>query len=157
GHICAVMRQRWTRRTLSLLTALFVASFLLLCAGSLMLLRERMFADVARNEQRLLYSTNHQEILDACDALRAASKATTTQPVTINNGPRVSGRVPAALQKLDYEFITVFPDRVVITFGSGFYHWGFEATRAQAQMGQKALIPGLWYWNESNRIPPAPA
>lgn len=143
------------------------AGFVLLLAGGLKALQERVFASVTASEQQLVYATNHQQLLDACDQVRAnptlllTTTAPTTAPIISVVGPGAGAIAPAtlppALKALNFESITVEGERVVIMFGGGFYHWGFEATQGRRQWGEWELIPGLWYWNEGGSFPPDPA
>jgi hypothetical protein len=110
----------------------------------------------------LVYRTDPQNILDACKWVRAnaATLGVNSLPGSIN-GPGFGGKpapgLPPALANLNFESINIDSDRVVVMFGGGFYHWGFEATDATRQWGQWQLVPGLWYWNEAREYPEDPA
>jgi hypothetical protein len=154
------MRQKLSRAFAILL---IVAGSLVIVFGLCVWAFEKMSAPTDAAEQQLIYATNLQEIVSACDQIRADPKLVgkSGSPKAIDgpgwtDAPLPAGTLPPALQQLNFEVILIEPERVQITFGGGFYHYGYEATTGERQAGQWQLRPGLWYWNEG-RFPANPA
>jgi len=148
-------RPWWVELSIGLLGA---AGIVLAGGGGLCWIGEKLMGPVIESEQRLVYKTDHQQILAACEELRASKPGVTGTIGRPRDSDPAAANVPAALRALDYEFILLEKDRVVIFFGSGFGHWGFEAAPDEPRKGQWQLIPGLLFWREGGgNFPDDPA
>jgi len=134
---------------------------LALAAGMFWRFGEALLAPAEASEQQLVYRTNHAKILEACRWIEAKRATLGLKGETIDNVGAVHDALPDVVRQLDLELIRVEDTGVMIYFGGGFGHWGFEAPHTdptpQDDRGPWQLIPGRWYWNEWGRFPRDPA
>jgi hypothetical protein len=149
-----------------LLALLVIAGISLLGWGLLHRFFEAMYSPVEASAQELVYSVDHQKVLEACHEVEAHRDAH-AKPELIDgiDGGAALSALPTALRELKPEMIAINQTGVTIYFGGGFGHWGLAATREepmdlpnQGSVEQHwQLIPGLWFWSEYGRFPADPA
>jgi hypothetical protein len=143
--------------------ALGLSALILFISAGISLLLDSFHKSVDAGPQNLIYHTNPAAVLQACGAVlanpQAAGFPSATNGIASIQGPQTGvnppASLPAALRNLNFEFMTIQGNQLMIYFGGGFGHWGFS-TAPLPGGAQLQLIPGLWFWSEFG-LPPNPA
>lgn len=122
-------------------------------------------AHAKQHQQQLLYETDHTELLAACQTVLSNPNAYPADPNWMGTplpgycfiDPK-SSTLPPIIHKLDAGTILAGAGELKIELGGGFEHYGVVATPAgPPPLAMKQLVPGLWYYSEAGKVPPAPA
>lgn len=116
-------------------------------------------AQIAKRQQILLYETDWAELLAGCrKVMREASegKWEYKQYVVGTRRPDPdSGRFPPVLLRLNPTYIWIEENTIVVEMLGGMGHFGvqaykenFQSPLADIPLGDKELIPGLWYYDD---------
>lgn len=116
---------------------------------------------IEQKQRTLLYATDHQKLLEACDEIRANWKkykhdvSWSGAPNDFSHPDPADPAFPAIVRALKPLYITVTDGDVSIEMGGGFYHYGVIAPKTSRPcMKTKELVPGLWYYAEDGKVPP---
>ena len=107
---------------------------------------------IHQKERVLLYQTDHVAIRDSARSMLADTNGFPADETYY----RDSEQLPKPIRDLRPSFVWVYSDRtcILIEMGGGFYHYGFSVfAKGQNGMGTKELLPGLWYYSETDSIP----
>jgi len=112
------------------------------------------------NERRsiLLYKTDHAALLDGCRKLIKESREGKWPEecyyVSFKPQPD-SAKLPEIILKLNPTWVSIGNERVMIEMHGGLDHFGVRAFSdefpEQKQYGNKKLMDGLWYYDDSYR------
>jgi hypothetical protein len=124
----------------------------------------RTSVEMRERKRVVLYQTNHAALLAACVdlwnkrlSLHADRASATSQPVDFDIDPS-DPAVPPIIRSLNPNGVNIHEGSVHIELGGGFDHFGVEAFVNGApapSIGETQLIPGLWFYAESEVPGPA--
>jgi hypothetical protein len=114
---------------------------------------------------QVLYRTDHQALLDACDEMWKNRALYRPDPKWNNTTPGDTGypdpadpKIPAIVRSLKPGYIVIEADYVNIALSSGHFHTGIYAFEQGSPPipVTKELLPRLFYYSEDGQIPSKP-
>jgi hypothetical protein len=161
------MARRRRRRRLHLLIAGIVFAVLLVAAtpfARVIYGVYRASVEIRERKRVVVYQINHAALLAACGDLwnkrlsfHPLRASATSQPVDFDIDPS-DPAVPRIIQSLNPNGMYIHEGRVHIELGGGFDHYGVDAYvngTPAPDIGEKQLIPGLWFYAEGGVPGPA--
>ena len=112
---------------------------------------------------QLVYRTDHQSLLVACDELRSRRDQLrpdlSWHPSSHTHPDPSDPNIPKMIRDLSPKSITIEGPWVWLEMGGGSYHFGIVAVQNNSPappMVTKQLTPRLWYYSQKNVVPKAP-
>lgn len=124
---------------------------------------DKTISELAVKQQRLLYKTDHQELLNACrDAMKdlkarrfSRAKINTSEVAVDANVAEDLKRMPEAIKRLEPVYVWFEPNNVMVALMGGLGHSGVrayaEGAAPLAAEDEIKLIDGLWYYDDGLR------